>query len=56
MGSNKDNDSNSNVGGHMQQSLRRAAEETTAAATVTGSGDNCNKGNKGSGNNGERDG
>ncbi len=41
-------------GGTCNNQLRRAAEETMAAATVTGSGDNCNNGNKGSGDGSER--
>ncbi len=35
--------------------LKGAAEEMTVAATVTGSGGNCNSGNDGSGNNGGGD-
>ncbi len=42
------------VGGTCNDQSRGAAEETTAVATVTGSSDNCNNGNKGSGDNGER--
>ncbi len=33
---------------------RRIAEETTAVAIVTGSGNNCDNGNEGSGNDGKR--
>jgi hypothetical protein len=40
--------------GTCNNQLRRAAEETTAAAMVTGSGDNCNNGNEGSGNDSKR--
>ncbi len=52
--SNNDNSGNSNGRGHMQQSIKRAAEETTAAAMVTGSSNDCDNGKEGSGNNGER--
>ncbi len=40
------------AGGTCNNQLRRAAEETTAM--VTGSGDNCNNGDEGSGDNGKR--
>ncbi len=40
--------------GTCNNQSRRAAEETRAAAMVTGSGDNCNNGNKGRGNDSER--
>ncbi len=44
------------AGGTCNNQLRWAAEEMTVAAMVTGSGNDCNNSNKGSGNNGERDG
>ncbi len=40
--------------GTCNNQSRRAAEETTAAAMVTGNGINCNNSNEGSSNNGKR--
>jgi hypothetical protein len=42
------------VGGTCNNQSRGAAEETMVVAMVTGSGNNCNNGNKGSGNEGKR--
>jgi hypothetical protein len=42
------------AGGTYNNQLRGTVEETMAVATVTGSGDDCNNGNEGSGNNGKR--
>jgi hypothetical protein len=42
------------AGGTCNNQLRRAVEETTAATMVTDSGNNCDNGNKGSGNDGKR--
>ncbi len=42
------------AGGTCNNQSRGAAEETMAMATVTVSGNKCNKGNKGSGNNSKR--
>jgi hypothetical protein len=42
------------AGGTCNNQLRRAAEETIAAAMVTGSGNTCNNGNEGSSDNGKR--
>ncbi len=38
--------------GMCNNQLRRAGEETMIAAMVTGSGNDCDNGNKGSGDNG----
>jgi hypothetical protein len=54
VGSHKDNGGNSNGGGRMQQSIKRGSGIKMAAATVTGSGNNCNNGNEGSGDDSER--
>ncbi len=54
MGCNKDNSDNSNDGGTCNNQSTRAVEETTMAATVTGSCYNCDNGNKGGGDNGEK--
>ncbi len=42
------------VGGTCNNQSIGAAEETMAVAMVTGSGDDCNNGKEGSGNNGKR--
>jgi hypothetical protein len=42
------------AGGTSNNQLRRAVEETMVAASVTGSGNDCNNNNKGSGNDGKR--
>ncbi len=42
------------VGGTCNNQSRGVVEETTAVVMVTGSGDNCNNGNEGSGDDGER--
>ncbi len=53
MGSNKD-DGGAKAGGTCNNQSRRATEETMAAGTVTGSSNDCNNGNKGSGDDGKR--
>jgi hypothetical protein len=52
--SNKDNGGNSNGGGHMQQSIKKGCGRNNDAAAVTGSGKDCNNGNKGRGDDGKR--
>jgi hypothetical protein len=42
------------AGGTCNNQSRGAAEETAAVVTVTGSGDDCNNGNEGSGNGGKK--
>ncbi len=42
------------VGSTCSNQSRGAAEEIMVVATLTGSGNNCNNGNKGSGDNGNR--
>jgi hypothetical protein len=42
------------AGGTCNNQARRAVEETTAAETMTGSGNDCDNGNKGGGDDGER--
>jgi hypothetical protein len=44
------------AGGTFNNQSRGAAEETMSVAMLTGSSDNCNNGNKCSGNNGKRTG
>ncbi len=53
MGSNKDNGGNR---GHMQQSIKRSSLRNNGGGNGDWQGDNCNNGNKGSGDNGKRDG